>query len=197
MSLQEWQLQQQLATILPLEDEDLKQVISYARSLSPEDATKHLNELVGDSPEALRFIDAFNERDVKANGTASEHKSDLPSYSDPDAKQPVGHSEKTVLANDSKNTDNSAPMSNTQQPNYMPPAMPPPVGGSSRVSARTHMNKVVEAASIRSRDEVLSPQQCELINMAKRSPARNATVASESTIPIQHIQQRRRARTRH
>ncbi|KAL4794927.1 putative zinc finger motif, C2HC5-type-domain-containing protein [Aspergillus venezuelensis] len=53
-------LLRRLADILPLDDESLKQVFTYAGSLSKEEGAEHLKNLLGDSPAAFEFISAFN-----------------------------------------------------------------------------------------------------------------------------------------
>ncbi|KAH7556531.1 C2HC5 finger protein [Bipolaris maydis] len=61
MDLSSWALPQ-LSKLLPLDDESLKQVISYTDSLSQKEAADHLQNLLGDSPQALEFITSFNNR---------------------------------------------------------------------------------------------------------------------------------------
>ncbi|OWY57067.1 C2HC5 finger protein [Alternaria alternata] len=61
MDLSTWALPQ-LSKLLPLDDESLKQIISYTESLSPKDSAEHLQNLLGDSPQALEFITSFNNR---------------------------------------------------------------------------------------------------------------------------------------
>ncbi|KAF3491386.1 C2HC5 finger protein [Arthroderma uncinatum] len=51
-----------LAKLLPLDDESLKQVITYSSSLSKDESAEHLRNLLDDSPAALEFISAFNSR---------------------------------------------------------------------------------------------------------------------------------------
>lgn len=50
----------QLAQLLPLPDEDLKQILHYAQTLSKPEAAEHFNNLLGDSPLAVDFITSFN-----------------------------------------------------------------------------------------------------------------------------------------
>ncbi|CAN9419396.1 unnamed protein product [Alternaria alternata] len=61
MDLSTWALPQ-LSKLLPLDEESLKQIISYTESLSPKDSADHLQNLLGDSPQALEFITSFNNR---------------------------------------------------------------------------------------------------------------------------------------
>ncbi|KAI1125488.1 C2HC5 finger protein [Nemania abortiva] len=52
----------QLSRLLPLPDDELKQVLDYAATLSKSEAVDHLRNLLGDSPEAVDFIASFNSR---------------------------------------------------------------------------------------------------------------------------------------
>lgn len=61
MALSAWALPQ-LSKLLPLDEDSLEQIISYAESLSHNEAADHLQNLLGDSPQALEFITSFNNR---------------------------------------------------------------------------------------------------------------------------------------
>ncbi|KAL2753143.1 hypothetical protein ACRALDRAFT_1078104 [Sodiomyces alcalophilus JCM 7366] len=52
----------QLSQLLPLPNEELKQVVDYASTLSKEEAATHFGNLLGDSPAAIEFISSFNAR---------------------------------------------------------------------------------------------------------------------------------------
>ncbi|KAK8080841.1 hypothetical protein PG997_008659 [Apiospora hydei] len=52
----------QLSRLLPLPDEDLQQVLTYAATLSKPEAVEHFRNLLGDSPDAVDFISSFNSR---------------------------------------------------------------------------------------------------------------------------------------
>lgn len=52
----------QLSRLLPLPDEELKQVLDYAAGLSKSEAANHFRDLLGDSPEAVDFIASFNSK---------------------------------------------------------------------------------------------------------------------------------------
>ncbi|KAK2016028.1 zf-C2HC5-domain-containing protein [Colletotrichum eremochloae] len=52
----------QLSRLLPLPEEELKQVLDYATTLSKTEAAEHFNNLLGDSPQAVEFISSFNSR---------------------------------------------------------------------------------------------------------------------------------------
>jgi hypothetical protein len=61
MSLAEWALPQ-LSKLLPLDNDSLKQIIEYTESLANREAADHLQNMLGDSPQALEFITSFNNR---------------------------------------------------------------------------------------------------------------------------------------
>lgn len=52
----------QLSRLLPLPDDELKQVLDYATTLSKPEAAEHFGNLLGDSPQAIEFISSFNSR---------------------------------------------------------------------------------------------------------------------------------------
>jgi hypothetical protein len=63
----------QLSKLLPLDEESLDQIISYTETLSNKDAADHLQNLLGDSPQALEFITSFNNRrKPKLAGSANQ-----------------------------------------------------------------------------------------------------------------------------
>ncbi|PSN69015.1 zf-C2HC5-domain-containing protein [Corynespora cassiicola Philippines] len=68
MDLATWALPQ-LSKLLPLDDDSLKQIISYSESLSSKDAAEHLQNLLGDSPQALEFITSFNNHRKSTSST--------------------------------------------------------------------------------------------------------------------------------
>ncbi|KAI1738727.1 C2HC5 finger protein [Xylaria scruposa] len=67
----------QLSRLLPLPDDELKQVLDYAATLSKSDAANHFRNLLGESPDAIDFIASFNSRrqppkpTIANNATAS------------------------------------------------------------------------------------------------------------------------------
>ncbi|KAF2259075.1 zf-C2HC5-domain-containing protein [Lojkania enalia] len=61
MDLSTWALPQ-LSKLLPLDDDSLKQIVTYTESLPNREAADHLQNLLGDSPAALEFITSFNIR---------------------------------------------------------------------------------------------------------------------------------------
>ncbi|KAF0327825.1 hypothetical protein GQ607_005034 [Colletotrichum asianum] len=52
----------QLSRLLPLPEDELKQMLDYASTLSKAEAAAHFNDLLGDSPQAVEFISSFNSR---------------------------------------------------------------------------------------------------------------------------------------
>ncbi|OAA67107.1 c2hc5 finger protein [Niveomyces insectorum RCEF 264] len=52
----------QLSRLIDLPDDDLQQVLDYAATLSKADAVDHFKNLLGDEPQAIEFISAFNAR---------------------------------------------------------------------------------------------------------------------------------------
>ncbi|KAL4890728.1 zf-C2HC5-domain-containing protein [Aspergillus ambiguus] len=51
-----------LAQLLPLDEDSLTQILTYAASLSTEDGAEHLKNLLGDSPAAFEFVSSFSAR---------------------------------------------------------------------------------------------------------------------------------------
>ncbi|TDZ49675.1 Uncharacterized protein CTRI78_v007954 [Colletotrichum trifolii] len=52
----------QLSRLLPLPEDELKQMLDYASTLSKNEAATHFADLLGDSPQAVEFISSFNSR---------------------------------------------------------------------------------------------------------------------------------------
>ena len=71
-SLETWALPR-LQSLLPLDTDSLKQIITYTAQLSPEESATHLRNLLGEhSPGVLEFISGFNSRRLRAsNATAT------------------------------------------------------------------------------------------------------------------------------
>jgi len=61
MALNNWAMPQ-ISRLLPLDDDSLKQIITYTETLSKPAAAEHLKNLLGDSAQALEFISSFNNR---------------------------------------------------------------------------------------------------------------------------------------
>ncbi|KIW20639.1 hypothetical protein PV08_01215 [Exophiala spinifera] len=71
--LQAWALPR-LQRLLPIDDESLREIITYTNSLTKEAGADHLKNLLGDSPQALEFISSFNARrpQVSSNRSPSQ-----------------------------------------------------------------------------------------------------------------------------
>ncbi|KAI1413863.1 zf-C2HC5-domain-containing protein [Hypoxylon sp. FL1857] len=67
----------QLSRLLPLPDDELRQVLEYAATLSKSEAADHFRNLLGESPEAVDFIASFNSKrqDPKASAATSSRPS--------------------------------------------------------------------------------------------------------------------------
>ncbi|OQN97866.1 hypothetical protein B0A48_16177 [Cryoendolithus antarcticus] len=140
---------QALGNILPLEQHERERILSYARTLPKDDAAAHLQQLLGDSPEAVKFIADFNATQTSSNQGATHHDQ----KSHVDVKSSLGPA-----------ASNDAP-----PPMYAPPpGLPPPANGaasngkagaartgsgSNRMTGRKHTNPVIEAAYLRAQDE--------------------------------------------
>jgi len=185
MATQTGDLTQQLHALLPFEDsgEEATQILSQARDLPPAEASGYLQSLLGDSPEALRFITTFNEgrgadtngstmaasTQQPSNGYPADNKTFAPPPGPPPPTQNGSSSEKafqppsgppptqSVVGTDAKHpVDVKKPIGDghpEHPPSYAPPAHPAPTSGGSRMSARRHTNQVVQAAEVRARDE--------------------------------------------
>ncbi|PLN81692.1 C2HC5 finger protein [Aspergillus taichungensis] len=65
-----------VSQLLPLDEESLTQIISYAASLPTEESAEHLKNLLGDSPAVFEFISAFNARRSRADTTSTATSSE-------------------------------------------------------------------------------------------------------------------------
>ncbi|KAK0641942.1 putative zinc finger motif, C2HC5-type-domain-containing protein [Cercophora newfieldiana] len=63
--------QAQLSRLLPLPDDELKQVLEYASTLSKSEAADHFTNLLGESPQVVDFISSFNGRRADPKPQAS------------------------------------------------------------------------------------------------------------------------------
>ncbi|KAM7216821.1 hypothetical protein V8F06_007798 [Rhypophila decipiens] len=71
--------QAQLSRLLPLPDDELKQVIDYAATLSKAEAAEHFTNLLGDSPQVIEFITSFNGRRTDPRPPAAASPATAPS----------------------------------------------------------------------------------------------------------------------
>lgn len=197
VALQHWALPQ-LANLLPLDEGELKQLLSYTNTLPDEEAARHLRDLLGDSPEALRFTTDYIERraDLRVgvakqaagnmNGSSAtapidSHPRDV-KHSHPPDSQPPSYAPPPG-APPAQRASNSH-QTNNQPPSYAPPPGAPP--GASRLAARNHTNQVVEAAKLRARDEVSLRSACRS-DPADSPIARHAADAPECAVPIRYL----------
>lgn len=144
MALEQWALPQ-LSTLLPLDQSELKQIISYTDTLSDPEAAVHLRELLGDSPEALQFISDFN-----------SHRSDLnwgmakTSISGKSGEYVAPPFPPQATSSTSDSPDAKAQMNGydekSQPPAYVAPPGPPPNGTSNNASSKSSANGHSEKA---------------------------------------------------
>lgn len=175
MALREWELQQQLATMLPLSEDELAQVISYAKTLSPSEASKHLSDLLGNSKPALDFVTAFNDnRTPWSTDDAAEKISSI------ETSDPLSSRENERDPGLYHHQD-AAQISANSLSRYFPPSMSPPFSRSQPL----HANPVTEAGRVRAQDEVRSVHHEQQI--ANNHKAGNAAKASKSSSPIWHL----------
>ncbi|KAG7423730.1 Uncharacterized protein Forpi1262_v014788 [Fusarium oxysporum f. sp. raphani] len=134
----------QLSQLLPLPDEELKQVLDYASTLSTTEAAEHFGNLLGDSPQAIEFISSFNaRRQTSAPGSSSYSNAAAPPEPESqnieaarqvnDYAAPAGttYSKKDLSLDyipqrSSAPSSNNASRSNTPKPDPKPVAKPPP-----------------------------------------------------------------------
>jgi hypothetical protein len=147
--LQQWALPQ-LAHLLPLPEDELKQVVAYVESLSDIETEGHLQDMLGDSGEANQFTTHFIERRNYLRASARKQMSDeKSSLRQQDAAVPTSPG----AASSSNGATQTADVKG-QPPAYVPPQGPPPVNAAGIAAARHHTNQVIEAAKVRARDEV-------------------------------------------
>lgn len=159
-----------------------------------------VEELLGNSPNALRFIATYIER--RRDLAAGLAKQGAEYGSGNSAAQPYsGQSGSSPESPNVRKMDLAAPNMGQRQQNgggsqdhplplYAPPSGPPPAS-SRPVSTRQyiHTNPVIEAGKERARDEVWALIYLDIaLNQANDPVARDATDASTTSIPISHIQ---------
>lgn len=147
-ALEQWSLPE-LSHLLPLAEDELKQIITYVEPKSDSETAAHLQELLGDSPEAVQFTSQFIERRDFFRASARKQMSD--------EKSSLAVSSTGTSSNgDTKGANIHQPTQDVKgnPPAYLPPAGPPPANVAGRAAARNHTNQVIEAAKVRARDEV-------------------------------------------
>lgn len=89
----------QLSQLLPLPEDELQQVLDYARTLSKADAVSHFSNLLGDSPLAVDFISSFNaRRETPSTAASSSDTGSVPkSKRGPKKKKPALHTPQARL----------------------------------------------------------------------------------------------------
>lgn len=71
-------LKSQLMCLIPLDAASISQILDYASRLSPDEATQHLQNLLGDSPQVLEFVHGYN---AQRKGNSNPCDQSLPSIS--------------------------------------------------------------------------------------------------------------------
>lgn len=148
MANQIWEVQQRLGTVLPLGDEELIQIATHANGLNTDDGCAYFRDLLGDSPEAGKFVQWYRERrhDDKSAERSSE-KGGGAAFADP--PEPTMSSQTTMNGTKASSKETGDPSATRQLPAYAPPPGRPP--GSVQ---HYHTNPVIEAARFRAHDEV-------------------------------------------
>jgi hypothetical protein len=111
----------QLSRLLPLPDDELKQVLDYAATLSKPEAAEHFGNLLGDSPQAIEFISSFNSRRQTrvpvSNATpeaSSANNSDVPSDGVPKHRRGQNKKKKAAIHTPAaRQIDTAAPLPGT------------------------------------------------------------------------------------
>ena len=172
MSLQQWALPQ-LSELLPLDEAELKQILSYTDSLPDGEVAKHLGDMLGnENPHAHQFIKAYIERRAGMSKQASDTKDEQfvappgppPSYSNGATTNGIGDSKQRTdpsydTKSDAKNGDSDQHQNGSNgglPPAYAPPMGRPPPPAPATYATHHHTNAVIEAAAVRARDEVRS-----------------------------------------
>ncbi|KAJ3946559.1 uncharacterized protein N0V96_002927 [Colletotrichum fioriniae] len=89
----------QLSRLLPLPEDELKQMLDYANTLSKSEAANHFNDLLGDSPQAVEFISSFNSRRQEKKTPAPAPQSSSTSSSAPEPAPKTSRGPKKKKAN--------------------------------------------------------------------------------------------------
>jgi hypothetical protein len=193
--MNDWELQQRLSTVLPLDDTELTQILSHVESLSTDEACIYFNDLLGDSPNALKFIAAFRDsrtsNGASADATQPKTKADLAAAMAarhvPTAAAMHNKADPSVSQSSGANGKHAPPIAAPSLPAYAPPPGRPPAG---RALTHDHTNAVIEAARVRARDEVGH----ELLTYSDwptlTEVARNATNVAKPPVSLQNLQSR-------
>ena len=119
----------QISQILPLDEQSLQQLLDYTYTLDKDAAAEHLKGVLGDSPKALDFINAFNARRESPNISKTEaeastaprkarkKKAQVPLHSLP-ARKPEDHGN---IAGAYQKKDDEDYMAASRKPNKQTP----------------------------------------------------------------------------
>lgn len=117
------ELQQELSRVLPLEEEQLKQTLSYADTLPDSEAAEHFRGLLGDSPQAVQFIGAYMATRAKpTNPGVNVYDTEPRTLMD---QPPAG----SAQAANGDSEQRSSTSKDGLPPAYAPPPGPPPSSG--------------------------------------------------------------------
>uniref|UniRef100_A0A093V2L5 VWFA domain-containing protein n=1 Tax=Talaromyces marneffei PM1 TaxID=1077442 RepID=A0A093V2L5_TALMA len=119
-----------LRELLPLSDNELEQVILYARGLNDAEAAQHLENLLGNSPKSIDFISSFLDSQTVDDGAQSIQAT----TSDPDSKK---------MRHDTE----------AHPPPYATISGSQTVRGINQYAIAHHTNDLIEASKIRAQDE--------------------------------------------
>jgi hypothetical protein len=158
MALQQWALPH-LRSLLPLDDSELAQIVSYAAKLPDDQAAEHLQTLLGISPESLRFVAGFLERRAQSgnglgNGqSADETPAAAAAESSQTAKNDARDGVKHLQQSPSQPHQKDYIPSNAPLPDYAsgPPAVQPITPSS---ASHVHTNALIRVSERRAWDEV-------------------------------------------
>lgn len=149
MSLEQWAIPQ-LSSLLPLEQAEMKEIIAYTNTLSDEEASTHLTELLGDSEPAKEFVTQFLEhRKTPSNDMQKDVKSST--FAPPPGPPPTSTDQaqsSSGVADPSRGHKAIAP-----PPAYYSSSSANPNGYAAELKHGRHTNAVIEAARLRARDE--------------------------------------------
>lgn len=155
LALRQWALPE-LRKLLPLNDGELEQILSYTGMLPDSEATQNLETLLGDSPESLQFIASYIEHRAVLNAAKQAGSSD-------NQNTAYWHTSRGTAGKFSAASSGQVPTQRNSSMASDPPVYDAPLrrwpaigcadsaGGFVR---HYHTNEVVEASNRRAVDEV-------------------------------------------
>ncbi len=151
MHLEEWALPR-LSQLLSLDEESVREILTYTLTLSPSESTIHLQTLLGESSLANDFIDSFTERRATMDShpvvkLGSDSKGIDRTTADIDSKMAPPTSSQSTKPISASTTNNH---------NFVPPPYDPPSKSMVAILRKPHSNVVIEAGHVSARDEVCS-----------------------------------------